>query len=82
MLSALCILAMASCSKDLDFKYHDIAPLTVIEGELTDQGARVAVTLTTPMDEPMDRTRLTDASVVITDLADGLEYHLTADTEG
>lgn len=46
--------AMTSCEKELDFKYHDIAPLTVIEGELTPDGAKVGITLTTPMAEPMD----------------------------
>ncbi len=76
------LIFLASCEKELDFKYHDIEPLTVIEGELTSKGAKIGITLTTPMDEPMDRTRLTDASVVITDLTDGKEYTLTADAEG
>ena len=78
---ALCIL-MSACEKELDFTYHDIEPLTVIEGELTSEGARIGITLTTPMDEPMDRTRLTDASVAVTDLTDGVEYTLAADAEG
>ncbi len=78
---ALCIMASA-CSKDLDFKYHDIEPLTVIEAELTPEGAKVGITLTTPMDEPMDRTRLTDATVTLRDLTDGTECILAADAEG
>lgn len=78
---ALCIL-LAGCEKILDFKYHDIEPLTVIEGELTSEGARIGITLTTPMDEPMDRTRLTDADVTVTDLSDGAEYRLAADADG
>ena len=79
---ALCVIMMTSCEKILDFDYHDIEPLTVIEGELTDLGAKIGITLTTPMAEPMDRTRLTDASVTITDLTDGAEYHLSANAEG
>lgn len=79
---ALCGILLSSCSKDLDFKYHDIEPLTVIEGELTKEGARIGITLTTPMDELMDRTRLTDASVTVTDLTDGTEYSLSADADG
>lgn len=79
---ALCILTMASCEKELDFKYHDIEPLTVIEGELTSEGARIGITYTTPMDEPMDRNRLTDATVTITDLTDNAVYLLSSDTEG
>lgn len=74
--------AMTSCEKELDFKYHDIAPLTVIEGELTPDGAKVGITLTTPMAEPMDRTRLTDASVTLEDITDGTTYTLTPDAEG
>ena len=80
--SALCIAMLTACEKNLDFRYHDIEPLTVIEGELTSEGARIGITLTTPMDEPMDRTHLTDASVIIADLTDGAEYILTPDSDG
>ncbi len=79
---ALCIILAVGCSKDLDFKYHDIDPLTVIEAELTPEGAKVAITLTTPMDEPMDRTPLTDAIVTLKDLTDGTSATLTPDYEG
>lgn len=78
---ALCIITVG-CERTLDFKYHDIEPLTVIEGELTAMGAKIAITLTTPMDEPMDRARLTDAVVTITDLTDESAYILTADADG
>lgn len=74
--------ALFSCEKELDIEYHDIPPLTVIEGELTPEGIKVAITLTTPMDEPMDRTRLTDATVSLADLTAGVSYTLTADADG
>ncbi|MDE6479196.1 MAG: DUF4249 domain-containing protein [Muribaculaceae bacterium] len=76
------IISLAGCQKDLDFKYHDIEPLTVIEAELTPEGARVAITLTTPMDEPMDRSRLTDATVTLYDIDEDVRFPLTADNEG
>lgn len=76
------ILTLSSCEKELDFKYHDIDPLTVIEAELTPDGAKVGITYTTPMDEPMDLTRLTDAVVTLTDLTDGSVYDLSPDAEG
>lgn len=76
------MLALASCEKELDFKYNDIEPLTVIEAELTPAGAKVCITLTTPMDEPMDRTRLTDAVITLTDLTDDTVYDLHADEDG
>lgn len=86
-ISHLCVAAtlctsLISCEKELDIKYHDIDPLTVIEGELTPDGIRVGITLTTPMDEPMDRTRLTDAVVTLTDISSDASYALTADTDG
>lgn len=83
ILSMTCMmLLLASCEKELDFEYHDIAPLTVIEAELTPDGAKVGITYTTPMDEPMNRTRLTDAVVTLTDLTDGTVYNLRADEDG
>lgn len=78
----LLTLGLMSCQRDLDLKYHDIEPLTVIEATLTAEGARVAVTQTTPMDEPLNHTRLTDAIVIITDLTDDSETALTPDDEG
>lgn len=79
---ALAGLALTSCEKELDFKYHDIAPVQVIEGALTQEGAKVSLTLTTPMDEPMDRRRLTDATVTITDLTEGSTLELAPDDAG
>lgn len=72
----------AGCEKELDFKYHDIEALTVIEGTLTESGADVTIRLTAPMDEPMDRTCLTDAQVTLSDLHTGESTVLTADDRG
>lgn len=71
-----------SCEKELDFHYHDVAPQLVIEGNLTGDGASVSLTSTTPMDEPMDRNRLTDASVRLTDVTAGVTVSLTPDESG
>ncbi len=76
------LLSLTSCEKELDMKYHDIEPLTVIEGVLTQEGIRVSITMTTPMDEPMDRTRYTDASVILSDLTADTKHTLTVDSEG
>ena len=78
----LIALGLTSCERDFDLEYHDIDPLTVIEATLTADGARVSLTQTTPMDEPMDRTRLTDAIVTLTDLTADTEVRLTADADG
>ena len=71
-----------ACEKELDFSYHNIDPILVIEGTLTDDGARVALSYTTPMGEPINRNHLTDADVTLTDLTDGTARSLSADKEG
>lgn len=81
-LAALPLLLLTSCEKELDIDYHDIDPLTVIEATLTPDGARVGITMTTPMDEPMNTSRLTDASVSLHDRTDGITYTLAPDDEG
>lgn len=73
---------LVSCEKELDIKYRDIDPIPVIEGALTTGGATVSVTMTTPMDAPMDRTRLTDAAVELADLTSGVTVTLTPDSNG
>lgn len=75
-------LALQACEKDLDIRYKDISPITVIEGQLSLHGAEVRITMTTPMDEPMDRTLLTDATVTLADLTDGSLETLVADQNG
>lgn len=63
-----CAAMMCSCKKELDFTYHDIDEIPVAEAYLTQEGATLSLTMTTPMDEPMDRRRLTDATVTLYDL--------------
>lgn len=75
-------LAFQACKKELDMEYKDIEPITVIEGELSLQGANVRITMTTPMDEPMDTTLLTDATVTLSDLNVGTSEALVADKFG
>lgn len=78
----LLLLFNVGCEKEIDFNYIDIEPLLVIEGALTQDGATVSLTLTTPMDEPMDKKCLTDAKVSITDITTGQIYPLTPDDDG
>ncbi len=76
------VLLVGSCTKELDFVYHDIPPLLVIEGELTPEGTKVALTLTTPMDEPISGVKVTDAEVVLEHPASGMKKILKPDSEG
>lgn len=84
----LCLIALAlntllsACEKELDIKYHDINPLLVIEGELTQTGVSVTLTETTPMDEPINQQHLTDASVVVVNLSTDDATTLHPDSDG
>lgn len=62
---------LAGCEKEIDFEYHDIDPILVIEGSLTQNGAAVSLTETSPIDEPMDRRQVAGADVRLVDLSDG-----------
>ncbi|MDE6842374.1 MAG: DUF4249 family protein [Muribaculaceae bacterium] len=79
---AVATMLLTACKKELDIKYKDIEPITVIEGHLTQYGAGVRLTMTTPMDEPMDETPLTDAVVTLTDLITGHSEILTLNEQG
>lgn len=71
-----------SCEKELDFHYHDVEPQLVIEGCVTDEGTSVALTRTTPMDEPMNPAKITDAAVRLTDVTAGETKSLQPDASG
>lgn len=74
--------SLLSCERELDFKYHEIPAIPVIESTLSEAGSKVGITLTTPMDEPMDLTRYTDAYVMLHDLSAGEFMRLLPDEEG
>lgn len=82
IIAVLLLVVATSCEKELDFKYHDIEALTVIEGNLTPDGLKVGITLTTSMGEPMDSTRLTDAVVTLQDMTSGTTYSVMPDSKG
>ncbi|MDE6267590.1 MAG: DUF4249 domain-containing protein [Muribaculaceae bacterium] len=83
LISAVLSLVLSSCEKTLHLPYDHIPPLTVIEASLTDTGASVAIRLSTPMDEPLDLTLLTDAQVTLSDLTlSSSPICLSPDSEG
>lgn len=82
VLSVVIAIGMVSCEKELDFDYHEIEPLTVIEGTVDGNGAEIRITMTTPMSEPMDRQPLTDASVILRDVTSSRSWTLLPDGDG
>lgn len=73
---------LVSCEKELDFKYHDVEPQLVIEGNLSQDGVMVTLTETTPMGEPLEKNYLTDAEVFLMDIEEGLKIELMPDKKG
>lgn len=73
---------LSGCEKELDFEYHDIEALPVIEGCLTQTQASVSISWTTPMDEPFDTLYVKDADVMLTDLTSGESYTVSANADG
>lgn len=82
LLPLAALAACVSCEKEIDFEYHDIPPKLVIEGLLTQEGASVRLTETVATDEHFTGTTVTDASVTVRDLTDGLTYTLAPDDKG
>ncbi len=76
------VLALTSCEKELDFDYHKVEAQLVIEATLTDKGAQVILTNTTPMNEPTNNVPITDAQVLLTDKNDNRTIVLTPDSNG
>ena len=76
------MILLAGCEKELDFTYHDVESPLVIEATLTQDGASVRLTHTTPMDEAMDLDPVTDATVILTDLSSGTERSLPLRADG
>lgn len=76
------LIALTSCEKEIDFKYHDIPEQQVIEGLLTQDGVSVTLTKTVAIDEPFADNIITDATVTISDLTGHVAYDLIPDENG
>lgn len=78
----LLLVIFSACEKELDFKYHQVESQLVIEGTVSTNGTTVKLSLTTPMNEPMDTVHLTDAEVTLTDLTEYKNYILSPNDSG
>lgn len=76
------IVFLSSCEKELDFTYHEVASQIVIEGNITQDGTIVKVTQTTPMNEKLDSSPLTDVEVRIFDLTTNSSRILSMNEHG
>lgn len=71
-----------SCKKELDFEYHEIDPILVIESQLTQKGCETRLTFTTPMNEYMDTTHVRNADVILRDVTENFVIPLYCDLNG
>lgn len=76
------VVLFSSCKKELDFEYHYLEPKLVIEGILTEAGISTKLTFTTPMNESLDLSPITQATVSLIDATTGQTYNLECDGEG
>ncbi len=71
------LLLFTACEKEIDFDYHEIDPLVVIEGRVTNEGSEVKITHSRSVNDSVQGKTLPGATVVIT--CDGhketLSYH-------
>lgn len=80
--SLILAMLLVSCEKELDFQYHEVERQLVIEGLLTMDGAKVTISYTTPMNEPIEKDYLTDAQVSLLNMDTSEEILLMPDKEG
>lgn len=72
---------LTSCEKTLELDFKESAPQLVIEASLTQNGSRVCLTQSTPMDKDfINKKRYTDAMVQLTDLTVGTSVTLSPDS--
>lgn len=62
----LLILSLASCKKEIDFDYHETAPVVVIEGRVTNEGVVVHLTTSRSVTDSVKGRCLPGAEVTVT----------------
>lgn len=68
---------LASCEKEIDIHYHEIAPMVVIEGQVTNEGTEVSVRRSRSVTDSVQGASLPGATIFIFD--NGEEHRLAYD---
>ena len=63
IISILCL--FTSCKKDIDIDYHQIAPIYVVEGSVSNDGTEVRVSRTNAMDDNNGISDISNATVTL-----------------
>ena len=80
-LAAVTLLLAASCKEELDMDFNEVAPFHVIQGDLTETGARVIITRSRSMSDSVKGKCLQGADVRLSDDNGRSETH-TYDPRG
>lgn len=81
LIIAATFLLLAGCKEEMDFDYHTIAPIDVVEAYLTQDGLNIAVTQTNNMNDTI-QTKVGDAVIILTDESGNTIDHLSAPAVG
>jgi hypothetical protein len=65
LISMMALAFFSSCKKEIDFDYHEVAPLVMIEGRVTNEGSEVLITKTRNVTDSVKNPCLTGAEVQI-----------------
>ena len=75
------LLLLVSCEKEIDINYHEIDPMVVIEGRVTNEGTVVSLRRSRSVNDSVKSASLPGANISIYD--NGQEHHLAYDpTDG
>ena len=73
----ICMTALTACEKEIDFSYHEVEPMVMIEGRVTNEGTEVIITRTRSVTDPVKPKGLKGAEVIVS--AEGLHERLAYD---
>lgn len=66
LLALLFVAALISCQKEITIDYHEVAPLVMIEGRVSNEGTNVLVTRTRSMNDSVQGECIVGANVTVT----------------
>ena len=61
------VATLTACKKEIDFDYHEVAPIVTIEGRVTNEGMEVRITQSHNVNDSVKSPGMKGAYVVITD---------------
>ncbi len=81
IISLILISILSSCEKVIEIDYNSVDKQYVISGYTDEFATKVSITQTSNMEDVIDTTRITSATITITD-NQGSVYNLTPDKDG